>query len=136
MIWYSALYPTKMPLRSVALATPPSDAGSPRNPLTIGGLGIGTIGLADVQLVGTATNLRGRCYDPRAINIHRCSHMEDSGSLHFAYCRCRRRTTPDTPAQGLIRRRLRTGVANRPEVEQRRKQLDDLRDRRHPGWHL
>jgi hypothetical protein len=27
-------------------------------PLTIGGLGIGTIGLADVQLVGTATNLR------------------------------------------------------------------------------
>ena len=28
-------------------------------PLTIGGLGIGTIGLADVQLVGTATNLRG-----------------------------------------------------------------------------
>jgi hypothetical protein len=28
-------------------------------PLTIGGLGIGTIGLAGVQLVGTATNLRG-----------------------------------------------------------------------------
>src|SRR6478735_11685855 len=29
-----------------------------------------------------------------------------AASLHFAYSRCPRRTTPHTPAQGLIRRRL------------------------------